>query len=70
MAKHDPNARRSGPPEPLLTLDEVATALQVSTKTVRRLIDRGELQALHIGRQVRLHPASLQTYLREQLFQG
>lgn len=33
----------------MFTLDEVARLLQVSVKTVRRAIDRGELIAVHVG---------------------
>jgi excisionase family DNA binding protein len=35
---------------PLLTIDDVATFLSVSTKTVRRMIGRGELPHIRVGR--------------------
>lgn len=33
----------------LLTIDQAAELLQVSAKTVRRAIERGELAAVHVG---------------------
>ena len=42
------------PRHPLLTIDDVATFLSVSTKTVRRMIGRGELPHIRVGRQVRV----------------
>jgi excisionase family DNA binding protein len=43
----------------LMTVKEAATLLRVSTKTIRRLIKREELQAVRIGRTVRLRPADV-----------
>ena len=49
------DARSAIPPRhPLLTIDDVATFLSVSTKTVRRIIGRGELPHIRVGRQVRV----------------
>jgi excisionase family DNA binding protein len=42
-----------------MTVKEAATLLRVSTKTIRRLIKREELQAVRIGRTVRLRPADV-----------
>ena len=47
----------------LLTTADVAALLQVSTKTVRRLIDRGELGAIRIGRNVRIKPEILRALI-------
>jgi excisionase family DNA binding protein len=38
-------------------------ARDVSLSTVRREIDRGELRASHVGRQLRIDPADFRTYL-------
>ena len=38
----------------LLCVDEAATILKVSSKTVRRLLARGDLRAVRIGRLVRI----------------
>lgn len=48
------------PRHPLLTIDDVATFLSVSTKTVRRMIGRGELPHIRVGRQVRVRWESLE----------
>ena len=55
------NARSAiTPRHPLLTIDDVATFLSVSTKTVRRMIGRGELPHIRVGRQVRIRWGSLE----------
>jgi excisionase family DNA binding protein len=43
----------------LLTLREVSGTLRVSTKTVRRMIDRRELRAFRVGGQLRVERDSL-----------
>jgi excisionase family DNA binding protein len=48
------------PRHPLLTIDDVATFLSVSTKTVRRMIGRGELPHIRVGRQVRIRWEALE----------
>jgi excisionase family DNA binding protein len=54
-------------PEPLaLTLDAAAEALSVSPRTVRRLLDAGELGRVKIGRAVRVHAGSLRAYVERQ----
>ncbi len=50
-----------------LTVGEVAALLRVSTMTVYRLINSGELRAARIGRSFRLREEDLQSYLHEQL---
>jgi putative molybdopterin biosynthesis protein len=47
----------------LLTPAEVAQLANVSRETVYREIDRGELQAVHVGRQLRIDPTDLNQYL-------
>jgi len=46
-------------------MQEVADLIHVSVSTVRRLIDRGELRAVHVGRLVRIERAEVERYLRE-----
>ena len=54
----------SAKPRPqLLCVEETARELHISTKTVRRLIDRGELRAHRIGRCLRLSEEELRLYL-------
>lgn len=50
---------------PLLTVAEVATYLQVSIRTVRRLIASGELEVVRIGRAVRVSEEALNTLLTQ-----
>ena len=45
----------------LLTIPEVAAHLKISTKTVRRWIERGELHAYRVGRQLRIAEEDLST---------
>jgi putative molybdopterin biosynthesis protein len=47
----------------LLTPAEVAQLAKVSRETVYREIDRGELKAVHVGRQLRIDPTDLNQYL-------
>jgi excisionase family DNA binding protein len=49
----------------LLSLSEVAERLNISLITVRRLIERGELPSLKIGKVRRVKPADLEAYLRK-----
>jgi excisionase family DNA binding protein len=54
----------ASPPSPkLLLIDEVAALLEVSTRTVRRLIARRELVACRLGRSVRVHPDDFAAYI-------
>jgi excisionase family DNA binding protein len=50
-------------PIPLLSVRAVAELLGVSTKTVRRLIGRGDLAAHRIGGSLRVSEADLRAYL-------
>lgn len=43
----------------LLTTDEAATLLRVHPRTVQRLVERGELPAVHLGSAVRFDPDDL-----------
>ena len=53
----------SPPVEPLLDIPDVARRLGVASKTVRRLIDRGELAVHRIGRLLRVSEADLHSYV-------
>jgi excisionase family DNA binding protein len=63
MTKAKPNAFTSTPqmaPLPsLLSVSAVAIELSVSTKTVRRLIERGALPVCRVGRLVRIRAVDL-----------
>jgi putative molybdopterin biosynthesis protein len=49
---------------PLLRPAEAAARLSVTRKPVYRLIERGDLPAVHVGRQLRIDPSALHDYLR------
>ena len=51
----------------LLTAGEVADQLRVSTMTVYRLIRRGELPAVRVGRNYRVRNEDLEAYLSDQV---
>jgi excisionase family DNA binding protein len=44
------------------TVDDVATAMLVAPKTVRRWIEQGDLHAHHIGRLVRISDDDFRTF--------
>jgi excisionase family DNA binding protein len=52
-----------------LSAADAAAFLRVSTKTVRRLLARGELGASRVGRQLRINRSELLAYLRRQLLE-
>ncbi len=66
-----PPERRASPPRPataprlprLLAVSEVAELLRVSTKTVRRWIERQELRTHRLGRQLRVAEEDLAAFL-------
>jgi len=47
----------------LVTKEEAARLLGVSTKTVQRRVSSGELRAVHVDRRPRFHPADIDAYL-------
>jgi excisionase family DNA binding protein len=47
----------------LLSVDDVAAVLSVSSKTVRRMIDRGALSTCRVGRLVRVQRMDLERYI-------
>lgn len=51
----------------LLTLPEAAKALSVATRTVRRLIERGELPKVKVGRCVRVPAEALLAWVDKEV---
>ena len=49
----------------LLTVAETASFFQVSEKTIRRLIARGELPCSRIGRSIRIDPEVIEKIVRQ-----
>jgi excisionase family DNA binding protein len=50
--------------DPLLTIDEVATMLRLSTKTVRRL----RIPCVRLGRAIRFRPSDVERFLAGRKF--
>jgi excisionase family DNA binding protein len=48
------------------TAQEVAAILKVSTRSVERLVAKGTLSAVHVGRRLRITHDQLQAYLRQE----
>jgi len=46
-------------PKPLFTVQQAAAFLNVTPRTVRRMIDDGRLPAVRLGRMVRIRPEVL-----------
>ncbi len=61
---------RTGPLSRLLTVGEVADVMRVSRMTVYRLIRRGQLKAIRVGRNYRVREDDLNEYLEEQAVTG
>ena len=47
----------------LLTIEEVVARLRVSRRTVYRLIERGNIRPVHIGRRVLVTEREVQAYV-------
>ena len=57
---HGPKLRRA--PQ-LLTVEDAAVRLSVSTKSIRRWIEAGELPAVRLGRAVRVEEAAVADFI-------
>ncbi len=53
--------------EPLMTVKEVAAAMNASEKTIRRRIAAGELPVIRDGRLIRIRPKDYRSYLESKL---
>lgn len=54
------------PASRLLDVADVAVRLKLSQKTIRRLIERGELPAIRIGRSVRIVEADVTAFIQRR----
>jgi len=52
-------------PPSLLSVSDIAERLKLSTKTIRRWIERGDLPAHRLGRNVRISEQDLAGYLNK-----
>lgn len=55
---------------PLLRKDDAARLLQVSPRSLQRLLDNGELPYYRVGGQVRISRAQIDTYLAQAVRQA
>ncbi len=55
--------RPHGPPLRLLTIQQTAGELNCSTKSTRRLMEKGALRAVRIGRAVRVTRESVEQFV-------
>lgn len=53
-------------PETLLTIEQVAEQLQISTRTVRRLMDREEIKGFRVGKRWRFTQSEVNAYIKRQ----
>ena len=53
-------------PETLLTIEQVAEQLQISTRTVRRLMDRDEIKGFMIGKRWRFTQSEVDAFVKRQ----
>ncbi len=58
------NKSKADDEDELLSVQKTKVILDVSEKTVRRLIKRKELDAIRIGAQLRIRRSRLEQYLR------
>lgn len=49
----------------LVAIPEVATILAISNRTAWRLVSKGELETVHIGRSVRVTRESIEAFIRK-----
>lgn len=53
-----------GVPRRAYSVEEVAKMLNVTPKTVRGCIDRGELETIEVGRHLRITAASVERFIK------
>lgn len=56
----DNSTRKASSVVTYITVNQAAEALAVNQLTIRRLIDRGELPAIYVGRAIRIPADALQ----------
>jgi excisionase family DNA binding protein len=56
-------AAERNPDRELLTVNEVADELRVSSMTIYRLVKAGRLEAVRVGKNYRIRRSALDTYL-------
>lgn len=64
MSRDEPPGTDQPPSSAMLTPKQAAVFLQVSTRTIFRWIDTGELVAHRLGRQLRISRADFETFVK------
>lgn len=54
-------------PDPLITLVDVAERLNVSLRSVQRLVRQGRIRVIRIGRLVRVQAADVDSFIRNSI---
>jgi len=62
------STEKSKPPVKLLTVDDTALFMNLSKRTVRRLIAKHGLAVIRVGGSVRIHPTDLERYIASHRF--
>jgi excisionase family DNA binding protein len=62
------STEKSKPPVKLLTVADAALFMNLSTRTVRRLIAKHGLPVIRCGRSVRIHPVDLDRFVAANRF--
>ena len=57
-------------PTRLFTGKDIAHMLQISSSQAYKIIRRGELPAVHIGRSIRVKPEDLETFVEQNTTYG
>ena len=60
----DARSRAEGPPRLLLTVEEAAERIGICRSNMFKLIRRGEIQSVKVGRLRRVTPAALEDFVR------
>jgi excisionase family DNA binding protein len=53
-------------PETLLTIEQVAEQLRVSTRTVRRIMDTDEIKGFRVGKRWRFTQSEIDAYVKRK----
>jgi len=62
------STEKSKPPVNLLTVGDAALFMNLSKRTVRRLIAKHGLPVIRVGGSVRIHPTDLDRYIASRRF--
>jgi excisionase family DNA binding protein len=61
---------RAGPPDSVLTIDELSSYLKIAKSTLYKLAQEGRLPAQKVGRHWRFHREAVDAWLKNQKHSG